>query len=454
MQTLQMSNPFFWPDPRLSCSISNQLFRIEQIMSPGPTSIASSELKRRTLPRPSSSLPRQPWIHHTSSCRYPYRRRFLTAGPASYTSKMIDCSRRVRLTQLPPEILHLIADHYIYSLNIDATSASNNIVSVLATCTLFRDLFLPKLYSSITLYSVDQLCRFVSPSSGSHTYSPLYTNDSLTINIPGVPGGGDGTMIPTALGMARSRDRLLLASQALALCPRVLKVSLEFFSIRHSEILTSDEFRNTEARALEEAVKGLKEVRYFRWVPPRCDPSAIMGLSIVIVDQVIPSLAKGLVGCTNLETLELWNTMLPSSGGADLAAALIHIATSRPADRCLNLNLNLRSVTGLEPKTVSDLALATPPIKVNIADGFVGSIWGARIDKGAVEECMRDTLDSSASRAGSAGSSPSSSEASSISTSRATTPELLIQDTLAKASENVSIRVLQNGIAGSRMLAH
>ena len=114
--------------------------------------------------------------------------------------------------------------------------------------------------------------------------------------------------------------------------------------------------------------------------------------------------------------------------------------------------LNLRSVTGLDPKTVSDLALAEPPVKVNIADGFVGSIWGARIDRDAVEECMRDKLDPSGGSSG--GNSPSGSEASSVATSRATSPELLIQDALTKASENVTITVLQGGIAGSRMLAH
>lgn len=363
---------------------------------------------------------------------------------------------RLELTSLPPEILHLIAQHYITDLP-NTTPAENNITSVLTTCTLFHDLFLPKLYSSICIYSLDQLSRFIASTSGSHRYCPTYTTDNLIINIPGVPGGGDGTSLigNNAEGASRSRDQLLLASQALAVCPSVEQVSLEFFSVRHSEILTSDEFRHTEAKAFEEAVKGLKKVKRFRWVPPRCDANAIMGLSIVIVDQIIPSLAQGLVGCQELETLELWNTMLPLSGGADLAQSLIHISASRALTHLRPLNLNLRSVTGLDPKTVSDLALASPPIRVNIADGFIGSIWGARIDKNAVEECIRDTLDPSGSSRNSTNeSSPSSSEASSIATSRATTPDLLIQDTLAKASEMVNIRVLQGGIAGSRILAH
>ncbi|SPO27435.1 uncharacterized protein UTRI_10552 [Ustilago trichophora] len=368
--------------------------------------------------------------------------------------------RRLELVSLPPEILHLIANAYISDLDPN----SNNITSVLSTCKLFHNLFVPKFYSSICIYSVDQLSRFVSPTSGANSFCPLYTLNSLTINIPGVPGGGDGTLPFTtaAAHMSRSRDhlrdRLLLASQALSLCPSVRQVSLEFFSIRHSEILTSDEFRATEARAFENAIRGLKRLKHLRWVPPSCDANAIVGLSIVIVDQVIPALARGLVGCAELETLELWNAMLPLGGGAELAKSLIRISTNRAREDYTNgPTLNLRSVTGLDPKTVSDLALASPPIKVNIADGFIGSIWGARIDKLAVEECMRDALDpngSSSSRASSAGSSPSSSEASSIATSRATTPELLIQDTLAKASENVRIRVLQGGIAGSRMMGH
>ncbi|GAC93054.1 hypothetical protein PHSY_000615 [Pseudozyma hubeiensis SY62] len=358
-------------------------------------------------------------------------------------------SEHLQLTSMPSEILHLIAQSYIDDLS---STSSNNILSVLTTCTLFRNLLLPKLYASISIYSVNQLCLFVAPSSGAHICSPEYTVDSITINIPGVPGGGDGTFATSAKGMARSRDRLLLASQALSLCPRVRNVSLEFFSIRHSEILTSDEFRWKEAKAFEDAVKGLERVEKFRWVPPRCDANAIMGLSIVIVDQVIPSLAKGLMGCGQLQTLELWNVMLPESGGADLAQSLIHISNQR-AGRA-GLELNLRSVTGLDPKTVSDLALARPPVKVNIADGFVGSIWGARINKHVVEECMRHTLDPTGSASSSNRSSPDSSQASSISTSRATTPELLIQDTLTKASENVRITVLQGGIAGSRILPH
>ncbi|SOV02647.1 uncharacterized protein UDID_03528 [Ustilago sp. UG-2017a] len=367
---------------------------------------------------------------------------------------MTQRTHKLELVSLPPEILHLIAQHYISDLPL-ATAAENNTTSVLTTCTLFHDLFLPKLYSSICIYSLDQLSRFISPTSGSHRYCPIYTLNSITINIPGVPGGGDGTsLFGNPEGSAsRSRDRLLLASQALSLCTNVEEVSLEFFSVRHSEILTTDEFRLTEALAFENAVKGLQRSKRFRWAPPRCDANAIMGLSIVIVDQIIPSLAKGLVGCGKLETLELWNTMLPLTGGADLADSLIHISSSRSQSR--SLNLNLRSVTGLDPKTVSSLALASPPIRVNIADGFIGSIWGARIDKNAVEECIRDTLDpSGSSRNSSLDSSPSSSEASSTATSRATTPELLIQDTLAKASEMVNIRVLQGGIAGSRILAH
>ena len=241
---------------------------------------------------------------------------------------MSDIKPRLKLTSLPPEILHLVASFYVRSLN--TTRTSSNIVSVLTASHLFHSLFLPKLYSSITIYSLTQLSRFLLPTSGSHLYCPLYTTDSLTINIPGVPGGGDGTL-PSSLSL--SRDRLLLASRALTLCPLVTNVSFEFFTIRHSEILTSDAFRLTESNAFETALRGLKRMKRFRWVPPRCDKNAIMGLSIVIVDQVIPSLARGLVGCTNLESLELWNTMLPNTGGADLASSLIHISQERSGGR-------------------------------------------------------------------------------------------------------------------------
>lgn len=356
------------------------------------------------------------------------------------------------LASMPPEILHLIAAAYIDDLHAVGTS---NITSVLCSCSLLHDLVLPKLYASVHIYSLEQLVRFVAPASGAHKYCAHHTRDTLVVNIPGVPGGGDGTLYgPDA--KTHSRDRLTLVSRALALCPQVQKLSLEFFSIRHSEILTEADFRTAEADAFASAIAGLSRVTALRWVPPRSDANAIMGLSIVIVDQIIPALAKGLSGCTSLETLELWNTMLPATGGADLAEALISIAHARAQqnpDDAAPLKLNLRSVTGLDPRSVSDLALATPPVQVNIADGFVGSIWGARIDTLAVHECMRDALDP-AGRTRSTGSSPSTSDTSSVSTGRVTTPELLIQDSIAKASRNITIRILQGGIAGARMFPH
>ncbi|SJX62509.1 uncharacterized protein SRS1_13357 [Sporisorium reilianum f. sp. reilianum] len=370
---------------------------------------------------------------------------------------------RLQLSQLPPEILHLIAQSYIDDLPScsSSRSSSNNITSVLCTSTLFRDLFLPKLYASIHIHSLDQLSRFVHPDSGTHIYAPRYTLDSLTINIPGVPGGGDGTS--TAAGKQRSRDRLVLASLALHLCCNVRSISFGFFSVRHSEILTSDDSRAHEARVFREAMEALTRVKRFRWVPPRRDANAIRGLSIVVVDQVVPSLAQGLVGCAELETLELWNMMLPDDGGAELAQALIHLS-GRRAQRGSRqtLQLTLRSVTNLNPKSICDLALATPPIKVSIADGFVASIWGARVDQLAVQECVLDTLLPDGSTASSSSDSDSSrrksdsstsSDDSSIATSRATTPELRIQQTLAKASDNVCFAVLQGGIAGSQGFA-
>lgn len=119
----------------------------------------------------------------------------------------------LQLTSLPLEVLHLIAQSYIDSLG------AHNVTSLLCTSTLFRDLFLPKLYTSIHISSLDQLSRFIHPTSGAHAYAPRYTLSSLTINIPGVPGGGDPTS--TVAAKQRWRDRLLLASQALTLCCNV-----------------------------------------------------------------------------------------------------------------------------------------------------------------------------------------------------------------------------------------
>ncbi len=94
------------------------------------------------------------------------------------------------LASLPPEILHLIAAAYVDDLHAAGTS---NITSVLSSCSLLHDLVLPKLYASVHIYSLEQLVRFVAPASGAHKYCADYTRDALVVNIPGVPGGGDGT---------------------------------------------------------------------------------------------------------------------------------------------------------------------------------------------------------------------------------------------------------------------
>ncbi|PWY97449.1 hypothetical protein BCV70DRAFT_64535 [Testicularia cyperi] len=374
----------------------------------------------------------------------------------------------LHLTTLPPEILHRIAESYL-----DGLESGNNVGSVLSTCSLFRDLFLPKLYSAICLCSLEQLSQFVSPSSGSHQYCPLYTTQSIIINIPGVPGGGDGTLFSiTGDGKELSRNRLLLASRALSLCPRVRSVSLEFFSVRHSELLTSAQFREAEATAFESALNRLSSLETLRWTPPRIEPSAIMGLSIVVVDQVIQPLARGLAGCQSLRALELWNTMLPDNGGSELAASLISLAQSRhTSNDAFRVNsddddatapaitLNMRSVTGLDPKVVSELAMARPPIKINIADGFIGSIWGPRLDSKSIEECVRDAMDAARSStestpaASSTGSSQSSSPLSTRENSRETTPDPLMESTIRKITDNVTIKVLRGGIAGSRLMS-
>lgn len=345
----------------------------------------------------------------------------------------------LELTGLPPEILHHIAWIYV----LDMTSC-NNVASVLSTCQLFRTLFLPKVYSSIFLFSLDQIASFLAPTSGSHKYCSLHTTDSVVINIPGVPGGGDGTLSSSSgNGKQRSRDRLLLTARVLAQCPQAQHISLEFFSIRHSEVLTSEDFRKQEAEEFEHALQQMNSLKTFRWIPPRREPSAIMGLSIVVVDQVIDSLAKGLAGCRQLRTLELWNTMLPATGGLALAKTLLAIATTRraqEADASLTLSLNLRSVTGLDPKVVTGIAMTSPYIRVNIADGFIGSIWGPRINHDVITDNAMELIN--ALRA--------DEDLSSIPGDGGPLSPDETEVMLRRATDNVTIKVLKGGIAGSR----
>lgn len=346
--------------------------------------------------------------------------------------------RAMELIALPPEILHHIAWIYVSDM-----TSRNNVASVLSTCQLFRTLIMPKVYCSVLLFSLEQIAAFLAPGSGSHKYCPQYTADSVVINIPGVPGGGDGTLASSSgNGRQRSRDRLLLTARVLALCPRARHVSLEYFSIRHSEVVTSAEFRRQEAEEFERALQGMRSLKTFRWIPPRREPSAIMGLSIVVVDQVIDSLASGLKNCHELRTLELWNTMLPASGGLNLVKTLIDIASVRPvdSDNSRTLSLNLRSVTGLDPNVVSLLAVASPHIRVNIADGFVGSIWGPRIDHTAISDSIIDMMASVRSEGA---NSPFSAGGD------GTSPDSQIDAILRRTSKNITIKVLKGGIAGS-----
>lgn len=344
----------------------------------------------------------------------------------------------LKLTTLPPELLHHIAWIYVSDM-----TSHNNVASVLSTCQLLRSLFLPKVYCSIFLFSLDQIASFLSPTSGSHKYCSLYTTDSVVINIPGVPGGGDGTLTSSSEhGRQRSRDRLLLTARVLAECPQAEHISLEFFSIRHSEVLTSEAFRRQEAEEFGKALSKMKCLKTIRWIPPRREPSAIMGLSIVVVDQVIESLARGLAGCTQLRSLELWNTMLPASGGLVLADTLVDLVTARDdeeGDASPTLSLNLRSVTGLDPRTVSVIAMSSPNVRVNIADGFIGSIWGPRIDHDAITDSSIDLVKSVWAER-----SPSSTadDHSRI--------DQQLEAVLRRISSNVTIKVLKGGIAGSR----
>lgn len=251
----------------------------------------------------------------------------------------------------------------------------------------WHHLAIPLLYRHIHIHSLHQLFRFVDPEAGPHKHCKQHTVQ-IVINFPGVPGGG------AADGDKRRADRVLQASRALISCPLLEHVRFEFFGVRHSELLTSSSFREAEAGLFSLALGALPNLKSFKWLPPS-PADQIKGLSIVVVDQAIDPLVNALSDASQLRSLELHHVMFNT---ADAGLGLFQALSATDKDGNPKLprfeRLILRSATNLSPQGLA--LLAASPIKtlrsIEVADGFLGSIWGQRVTETSVRTHVEELV--------------------------------------------------------------
>lgn len=313
-----------------------------------------------------------------------------------------------RFRSLPQELQFIIL-----SLALEAGTSPTNLLSL--TPALYADVvFL--LYSRLAIPSIEKLHHFLSSTSNSSKYAKDYTR-SITFHIPGVPGGnmiGGRTSVPGSPAKTRNLDdRLLRTSQAILLCPNLRHCSIEMYGVRHSSLLTSNDYIAEEANAFRKAISQLKHLQTFTWIPPETS----QGISVAFVDLTFEPLIEGLEEAAldldstgrrrrlndedksqryhhPLEQITLHNAIFPSNQGR---AFFRLFATKHPDDEEFLLfpRLNLiciKKSTNVNPINVAFLALSWQlyldrdseytyqafnwnPI-IEMEDVFVGSLWG------------------------------------------------------------------------------
>lgn len=167
-----------------------------------------------------------------------------------------------------------------------------NLTALLQTCHHIHDVCIPLLYTDIRLTTLSALELFVTRLSGARRHSPRWTT-SLTVHLPGVPGGG-GSELNTGVVTITSgggKRRLLLAAQALQLCPMVETVSIEMYGVRHSPLL-AEELIEAEYAAFKGALASLGRLRHLHWITP--ESARFVGFSVAVVDQIFEPLVEGL----------------------------------------------------------------------------------------------------------------------------------------------------------------
>jgi hypothetical protein len=304
---------------------------------------------------------------------------------------------------------------------------------------LYQDV-ISLLYSDIEINSKKQLQAFSSAISGSHKYAAEYAR-SFTFTIIGVPGGatqGGRESTPSSPRLRPSQirqldNRLLLASQAAQLCPKIEHCNFQMFGVRHSSLLTSNEYIIEEANAFQSALSGLKSLKSFSWTTAKEDLT-VRGFSVAVVDLIFEPLIEGLEEAAldiatdghriarvkgdllryrhPLEQITLHNCKFPSDEGRKFFQLF---AKTHPDDDEFLLfpQLDLiciRKAAHVNPVYVAFLALFWQsqidfvstqsrqssnwnPILV-MEDAYVGSIYGPKMEDDLIRHAMRQLLES------------------------------------------------------------
>lgn len=114
-----------------------------------------------------------------------------------------------------------------------------------------------------------------------------------------------------------------------------------------------------ESNLFEDSLSQLKSLKSFSWFPPgkgsdeEGEEEKVMGLSIAVVPELIPSLVEGLrTSSPDLEHFEMKNLMF---GEKDGGLSLFEMLSEKKKLR----SFSLESVTSLNPKGVANLALSS-----------------------------------------------------------------------------------------------
>jgi len=320
--------------------------------------------------------------------------------------------------------------------------ALNNGTSPTTLFTLSPHLYphvLSLLYSHVDISSRKQLQSFLSTTSGSHKYAKDHAR-SFTLNVAGVPGGntlGGRESTPGSPAQGRQLDdRLLLASKAMQLCPKLEHCSLRMFGVRHSSLLTSNDYITEEANAFRSALSELKHLKSFSWTTAKEDVGSV-GFSVAVVDLIFEPLIEGLEEAAldidldgrrivrtrgdslryyhPLEEITLHHCIFPSNQGKPFFQLF---TKTHPDDSSFLLFPRLtlvciRKATNVSPVNVAFLALfwqilldkgsssttSLQPINWDpvlvMEDVYVGSIWGPRMVDDLIQQEMEHLVEAS-----------------------------------------------------------
>ena len=286
-----------------------------------------------------------------------------------------------RWDSLPTDLAHCILDVAVPYCGPSLAVASRDI----------HDYVTRLLYRRVALRSLTQLSLFLQEESGAFKHGRLVR--SFSVHIPGVPGGG---AIPSY-----ARERLLEnVARALVACSASVRViEFSFYSTAFSRPFAT-EIAPAAVQAtqqLSSAIGACTTLESFTWKPPD-SVHVVRGLSIAIVDQLVPAIVEAvrlLSPHNRLRRLELHNVKFMEYTGLDRQRSdcaveergrstdLAHAITL-----CHSIEiLVISSAVNLSHAAVA-MVLHSRFITVEISDGFAESLWGPRLSAAGVSDAL------------------------------------------------------------------